>query len=233
MCGRFTLRTPSADLVEIFEVARTFELSPRYNIAPTQPVAAVREIDSGREADGRRELVQMRWGLLLSWSEAKSGPPLINARSETAATRPSFRHAFRSRRCLIPADGFYEWRAADEGPKQPYLITLRDEQPFAFAGLWERCRGPDDAPIESCTILTTDANDRLRDLHHRMPVILPREHYGPWLDHEIEDARALQTLLTSYPSDEMRLRPVSRRVNSARCDDADCILPAETPKTLF
>jgi putative SOS response-associated peptidase YedK len=227
MCGRFTLRTPSADLMEIFEVARSFEISPRYNIAPTQPVVAV------RQADGGRELAQMRWGLLLSWSEAKSGPPLINARSETAATRPSFRHAFRSRRCLIPADGFYEWQASDEGPKQPFLITLRDERPFAFAGLWERCRGPDDEPIESCTILTTEANDRLRDLHDRMPVILPREHYGPWLDREIEDVRALQTLLTSYPSEEMQLRPVSRRVNSARHDDADCLLPAETPKTLF
>jgi putative SOS response-associated peptidase YedK len=227
MCGRFTLRTPAADLVEIFDVIRNFELTPRYNIAPTQDVLAI------RETEGRREMVEMRWGLLLSSSEAKSGPPLINARSETAATRPAFRHAFRSRRCLIPADGFYEWQPTDEGGKQPFLITLRDERPFAFAGLWERCRGPDDEPIESCTILTTEANDRLRELHDRMPVILPPDHYGPWLDPHIEDVRALQTLLTSYPGAEMKFRPVSRRVNSARNDDAACIQPAESPKTLF
>ncbi len=227
MCGRFTLRTPAADLIEIFDVIRSFELTPRYNIAPTQQVAAIREVG------GRREMAEMRWGLLLSWQEAKSGPPLINARSETAATRPAFRNAFRSRRCLIPADGFYEWRPTDEKEKQPFLITLRDERPFAFAGLWERCRGPDDEPIESCTILTTEANDRLRELHDRMPVILPPDHYGPWLDPAIEDVRALQTLLKSYPSDEMKFRPVSRRVNSARNDDAACVSAPESPKTLF
>ncbi len=177
MCGRFTLRTPAADLMEIFEVARSFELVARYNIAPTQPVAAVREVA------GQRELVQLRWGLLPAWSGASAaGPPMINAGAETAADRSAFRNAFRSRRCLIPADGFYEWQTAEGAPKQPFLITLREERPFAFAGLWERCRAPDNSTVESCTILTTNANDRLKELHDRMPVILPPEHYGPWLD---------------------------------------------------
>jgi len=228
MCGRFTLRTPTVDLVEIFEVARSFELTPRYNIAPTQPVAAIRQVD------GKREMVQLRWGLLPVWSEAStSGPPMINARAETAATRPAFRHAFQKRRCLIPADGFYEWKTTEGNPKQPYLITLKDERPFAFAGLWEWCRAPDQSTIESCTILTTDANDRIRELHDRMPVILPRDHYGPWLDPDIEDMGALQSLLRPYPGDEMSFRPVSRRVNNARNDDAACILPPETQNTLL
>jgi putative SOS response-associated peptidase YedK len=226
MCGRFTLRTPAADLIEIFEVARSFELTPRYNIAPTQPVALI------REGAGGREVVQARWGLLPSWSDASSGPPLINARSETAADRPAFRNAFRRRRCLIPADGFYEWRTAEDS-KQPFLITVRDERPFAFAGLWERCRAPDNSTVESCTILTTDANNRLKDLHDRMPVILLPEHYGPWLDLQIDDPEALQSLLKPYPGDEISVRPVSRRVNSARHDDPACILPAESQKTLL
>src|SRR5580704_16104420 len=227
MCGRFTLRTPAADLVEIFDVIRNFELTPRYNIAPTQDVLAI------RETEGRREMVEMRWGLLLSSSEAKSGPPLINARSETAATKPAFRHAFRSRRCLIPADGFYEWQPTDEGGKQPFLITLRDERPFAFAGLWERCRGPDEKTVESCTILTTEANDRLRELHDRMPVILPPDLYGPWLDPHIEDTAVLESLLKPYPSAEMHFRPVSRRVNNAKNDDPDCVVPPEIQNTLL
>jgi putative SOS response-associated peptidase YedK len=227
MCGRFTLRTPTADLVEIFEIARSFDLTPRYNIAPTQEVAGVREVH------GRREMVQLRWGLLPAWSDASSGPPMINARSETAATKPAFRNAFRHRRCLIPADGFYEWQTAEGGPKQPFLITLKDERPFAFAGLWERCRGPDQKPVESCTILTTDANDRLKDLHDRMPVILPADLYVPWLDPEIEDIDALESMLTPYPSAEMSLRPVSRRVNNARNDDPECIRPPETQNTLL
>jgi putative SOS response-associated peptidase YedK len=228
MCGRFTLRTPTADLTEIFELIRSFELTPRYNIAPTQPVAAVREVN------GHRELVELRWGLLPVWTEASTaGPPMINARAETAASRPAFRDAFRRRRCLIPADGFYEWQTGEGGPKQPFLITLRGERPFAFAGLWERCRGPDNNPVESCTILTTEANDRIRDLHDRMPVILSPDHYGPWLDPHLDDVQALESLLTSYPSDEMCLRPVSRRVNNARNDDPACILPPETQNTLL
>jgi putative SOS response-associated peptidase YedK len=228
MCGRFTLRTPAADLIEIFEVARSFELTPRYNIAPTQQVVAV------REAHGARELVELRWGLLPARSDAAlSGPPMINARSETAADRPAFRNAFRSRRCLVPADGFYEWRKGAGDAKQPFLITLQDERPFAFAGLWEQCRGPDNKIVESCTILTTDANDRLKELHDRMPVILPPEHYGPWLDPQIEDTGALQSLLAAYPSSEMGFRPVSRRVNNARNDDPGCIAPPETQNTLL
>jgi putative SOS response-associated peptidase YedK len=228
MCGRFTLRTPAVDLIEIFEIARSFEIVPRYNIAPTQQVLAV------RETDGVREPVQLRWGLLPSWSDASpGGPPMINARSETAAEKPAFRNAFRRRRCLIPADGFYEWQKSSEGRKQPYLIGLQDDQPFAFAGLWERCRAPDQSTIESCTILTTEANDRMSELHDRMPVILPRDVYGPWLDPQLDDSDAVRAILETYPSNEIRFRPVSLRVNNARNDDPDCILPPERPKTLF
>jgi putative SOS response-associated peptidase YedK len=228
MCGRFTLRTPAVDLIEIFEIARSFEIVPRYNIAPTQQVLAV------RETDGVREPVQLRWGLLPSWSDAApGGPPMINARSETVAEKPAFRNVLRRRRCLIPADGFYEWQKFTDGRKQPYLIGLQDDQPFAFAGLWERCRAPDQSMVESCTILTTAANDRMRELHERMPVILPCDVYGPWLDPQLEDPEALRTMLESYPSEAMCFRQVSRRVNNARNDDPDCILPPERPKTLF
>ena len=142
MCARYTLTVPQR-LRELFPRMRFPAFVPRYNIAPTQQVLAV------REARGEREAVQLRWGLLPSWSEASlSGTPLINARSETAADRPAFRNAFRQRRCLIPADGFFEWQKPAKGGKQPFLITLKDERPFAFAGLWERCRAPDQSTVE-------------------------------------------------------------------------------------
>ena len=221
MCGRFTLRTPARDLVEVFELLREPELSPRYNIAPTQRVAVVRQ--SGKD----RELGVMRWGLVPSWSkDPKAGPPLINARAETVATKPSFRTAFKHRRCLIPADGFYEWQKTDSKTKIPHYIRMAKDRPFAFAGLWETWHGNDGSALDSCTIVTTDANDLMRPLHDRMPVILPEENFAQWLDPKNENAPELETLLRPYSPAEMTAFPISTLVNSPRNDCPECIARA-------
>jgi putative SOS response-associated peptidase YedK len=221
MCGRFTLRTPARDLVEIFELLREPELSPRYNIAPTQRVAVVRQ--SGKD----REFAAMRWGLVPSWSkDPKAGPPLINARGETVATKPSFRTAFKRRRCLIPADGFYEWQKTDSKTKIPHYIRMAKDRPFAFAGLWECRQGNDGSALESCTIVTTEANDLMRPLHDRMPVILPEETFAQWLDPKNEDVPELEALLRPYSSTEMTAFPITTLVNSPRNDCPECIARA-------
>jgi putative SOS response-associated peptidase YedK len=220
MCGRYTLRTSAIDLVEVFQLLREPVLEPRYNIAPTQTVAVVRQIEK------HRELSVMRWGLVPSWSkDPKAGPPLINARADTAATKPAFRTAFKKRRCLIPADGFYEWRKGDGKNKQPYFIRMAKDRVFAFAGLWESWNGTDAEPVESCTIITTDANDVLRPIHDRMPVILPEENYDRWLNLKIDNSEQLQPLLKSYPAEEMTAFPINTLVNSPRNDTATCIEP--------
>jgi putative SOS response-associated peptidase YedK len=222
MCGRFTLRTPARDLVEIFELLREPDLSPRYNIAPTQNVAVIRQ-------DGKsRQLSLMRWGLVPAWSkDPKGGPPLINARSETIATKPSFRTAFKRRRCLIPADGFYEWqKQADSKTKIPYYIRMSKDRAFAFAGLWETWHGKDDPALDSCTIVTTEANDLMRPLHDRMPVILPEENFAQWLDPKNANVPELEGLLRPYSPREMTAFPISTLVNSARNDCPECIARA-------
>ncbi len=221
MCGRFTLATPEQDLVVQFNLPDIPDLQPRYNIAPTQPVAAVRVPTSGRD----RELVMLHWGLIPFWAKDPGlGARLINARSETVADRPAFRAAFRRRRCLVPADGFYEWQKQN-GTKQPFFIHLQDGRPFAFAGLWERWQDPDGGIIESCTLLTTRPNELVRPLHNRMPVILHPRNYALWLDPETEDANVLRDLLDPYPSGEMEAYAVSRYVNSPQNEGADCIVP--------
>jgi putative SOS response-associated peptidase YedK len=222
MCGRFTLRTPARDLVEIFELLREPELTPRYNIAPTQNVAVIRQ-------DGKsRELSLMRWGLVPSWSkDPKAGPPLINARSETIATKPSFRTAFKRRRCLIPADGFYEWqKQSDSKTKIPHYIRMAKDRAFAFAGLWETWHGGNGSELESCTIVTTEANDLMRPLHDRMPVVLPEENFAQWLDPKNENVPELEALLRPYAPSEMTAFPISTLVNSPRNERPECILPA-------
>jgi putative SOS response-associated peptidase YedK len=219
MCGRFTLRTNARDLVEVFQLLRTPEIAPRYNIAPTQSVAVIRQVER------QRELSMMRWGLVPSWpKDPKAGPPLINARADTVATKPSFRSAFKSRRCLIPADGFFEWQKTGEKTKQPFYIRLATDHPFAFAGLWEHWKGTDSSVVESCVIVTTDASDALRPLHDRMPVILPDAAYDRWLDPKA-DASKLGDLLMPYPQEEMTAFPVSTLVNSPRNDSSACIDP--------
>lgn len=220
MCGRFTLRTPPKDLVEVFQLLHALEMVPRYNIAPTQPVAVV------RPGATCRELSMLRWGLIPSWAQdAKIGASLINARADTIATKPAFRAAFKRRRCLIPADGFYEWKKGEGKTKQPFYIRLKQEYPFAFAGLWEHWEGADHSDIDSCTIITTDANDTLRPLHDRMPVILHEEDYDRWLDPKIDDPIQLGELLKPYASEELTAFPISTLVNNARNELPQCIEP--------
>ncbi|MBX7164944.1 MAG: SOS response-associated peptidase [Pirellulales bacterium] len=221
MCGRFTLRQPPRQLAIHFGIDEPPALRPRYNIAPTQDVAIVR-----LAPDGHRELVELRWGLVPSWSQDPTiGSRMINARGETLAEKPSFRAAFKERRCLIPADGFYEWLKVDK-QKQPQFIHLPDDEPFAFAGLWEAWRGSD-PPLETCTIVTTEANSRLRGLHERMPVILDPADYAAWLDPQLRDPQRLMPLLAARPNALLETRPVSRRVNAPTYDDEGCLAPAE------
>ena len=217
MCGRYTLRTPVETLAEEFGISDPLpEIPTRYNIAPTQEVAAV------LEEDEERKLEMLRWGLIPSWADDPAvGNRMINARSETVAEKPSFRTAFRKRRCLILADGFYEWQKTNGG-KQPYYIRMKNGSPFAFAGLWESW-DKYGGEIRSCTILTTDANEMVREVHHRMPVILPPETYDLWLDPDMWETEPLLDLLRPYPDDGMEAYPVSRFVNSPSNDDERCV----------
>jgi putative SOS response-associated peptidase YedK len=207
-------------LYRITETASPLNVPVRYNVAPTQDVPAVRPAKAGG-----RELAMLRWGLIPAWAKDEDiGARLINARGETAAELPSFRAAFRRRRCLVAADGFYEWRKAGKGPKQPFLVELADGRPFAFAGLWERWdKAPDGRPLETCTIITTRANELLAPIHDRMPVILPPADYDAWLDVEGTGVEAAKALLRPYPAAAMAAHPVSPRVNNARNDDAACL----------
>lgn len=222
MCGRFTLQTPVPELIELFEVdqVRAALSGPRYNVAPTDVVAVVR-----RGPDGARELAGLRWGLIPGWTRDPAElPMLINARVETLDRRPAFEEPARSRRCLVLADGFYEWRT-EAGRRQPYLVRLKDRGPFAFAGLWDRWSGDPRGPVESCTIITTEANDLLRPVHDRMPVILAQVAVSRWLDPEVRQYADLAPLLEPLPSDAVELVPVSPRVNRVANDDAACIEP--------
>jgi len=224
MCGRFTLRNPHLLQRELFQLADIPALPARFNIAPTQQIAAIRQLPD----QPRRELALLHWGLIPSWAkDPKIGNTLINGRSETAATKPAFRSAFKSRRCLIPADGFYEWQRTPDG-KRPYYIHRRDGQPFAFAGLWDRWHNPDDGATESATILTTSPNDLMRPIHDRMPVILPADEYTKWLDPEVKDAKLLEPLLKPCDPADWEAIGVSTYVNTPRHDDERCISPVET-----
>jgi len=223
MCGRFTLTELQPDvLTEVFTLhGGAPELTPRYNIAPTQPVATVIR-DAKTDAN---QLEIMRWGLVPSWAkDITIGSRLINARGETIHEKPSFRAAFKRRRCLVVADGFYEWQKQADGSKQPLYITLKEEGPFAFAGLWEFWVDPGSGgELVTCTIITTTPNDFMRPIHNRMPVILPRSEYDRWLDPAQEDPAALLPLLRPYPDDLMTAWPVSKRVNSPANDDAELL----------
>lgn len=201
---------------------------PRYNVAPGQEIVAVRQ----DQAQPVRRMSLLHWGLIPSWTkESLPGlkPPgfkMINARSESVAAKPSFRELLRSRRCLIPADGFYEWKRAGK-EKLPFCFTLTDESVFALAGLWERWKSPQGQLIESCMILTTAPNELLRDIHDRMPVILPRDAYELWLDPGFTRLSELQSMLKSYPAGVMRRYRVSLRVNQVKNDDAECAAEIE------
>ncbi len=218
MCGRYSLTTAPEALRRLFDFSNLPNLAARYNIAPTQEVAAVRG-DGG----GARELVMLRWGLVPSWAtDISIGAKMINARAETVAEKPAFRSAFRHRRCLVPADGFYEWRAED-GRKQPFRIGMKGGAPFAFAGLWERWEPEGGDVVETVAIVTTDANEKLRPIHHRMPVIVAPDDYTAWLDTEAGDTGPARALLRPYPGEPMAFYRVDPRVNNARNDDPECI----------
>jgi putative SOS response-associated peptidase YedK len=198
-------------------------LRPRYNIAPTQDVPAVWQTESATAP----EVVMLRWGLVPSWAKDPAiGSRMINARCETLAEKPSFRSAFKRRRCLVLSDGYYEWEKEGSG-KQPYLIHMQDDRPFAFAGLWEYWEG---GPFHSCTVITTDANQATSNLHHRMPVILSPADIPAWLDPSNEDQPALQELLVPYEEDDIIVDRVSKHVNNARHEDAQCV---EVQRELF
>lgn len=219
MCGRFNLTVEARELAEAFRLQELPRLEPRYNIAPTQPVPVV------RERAGGRELVELRWGLVPPWADdVKIGNRLINARVESAPSRPAFRDAFLHRRCVVPATGFYEWTGTGKA-KQPWLVRRRDGRPFAMAGLWERWRG-----MESFTILTTDSAGPVVPLHERMPVVLPAEAIDPWLD-PARDPRGSSASGASLDPDEWEAIPVRPAVNDPRHEGPECIealaLPAK------
>lgn len=221
MCGRFTLTIDPAQLQEAFPWAVIpNEIHPRFNIAPSQPVAVIPNT-------GDYGISMYKWGLIPSWSKDPSiGDRMINARAESLAEKPSFRNAYRRRRCLILADGFYEWK---QNPltksKQPFYIRLKNNQPFAFAGLWELWNSPNGSEIHSCTIITTQPNSLIQSIHNRMPVILPPDAYKQWITPADVPATELGELLIPYPALEMIAYPVSKLVNSPQFDSADLIKP--------
>lgn len=221
MCGRFTLAADAETIQTSFPWLNEFQgIVPRYNIAPTQPIAAIPN-------DGNNQLDYFIWGLIPSWAkDPKIGSRMINARSETLAEKPSFRAAYRRRRCLILADGFYEWaKIPGEKAKVPYYIQLQGRQPFAMAGLWEVWHAPDGSTVKSAAIITTTPNEKVAAIHNRMPVILPAEHHQAWLQPGETQPNDLQPLLLPYPAEEFILHPVSRVVNSPANDTPECIQP--------
>ena len=223
MCGRFTLRTRLNELLQFYSIESQLQWEPRFNIAPSQSIPVLRNDPHG----DKRETVTLRWGLIPSWADdIHIGNRLINARAETIVTKPSFKQAFKSRRCLVPADGFYEWESSGKS-KQPFFIQMADERPFVFAGLWERWTKSQPA-IESCAIITTTPNALVADIHDRTPVILTEAAAMLWLDRNVEDADLLTSLLAPYPDGAMVAYPVSTLVNSPLHDSVDCIQPVKS-----
>ena len=224
MCGRYTLSVRHEVLAEKFGVSGPLpELSPSYNVAPGREVPAVVGEADGDGGNYRRRMEMLRWGLIPPWADDPAiGYRMINARAETAPSKPSFRRAFRKRRCLIPADGFYEWKK-ENGGKQPYHFRLKDGESFAFAGIWESWTDPDGGTVRSCAILTTEANEVVGEVHARMPVILPPEDHYIWLDPDFEETEPLAALLVPYPPEALEAYPVSRFVNRPGNDDERCV----------
>jgi putative SOS response-associated peptidase YedK len=228
MCGRFTLRTDPAVWAEQLlpgMINHFYFDAARFNIAPTQAIATIYQTS----ADPSWEMKAMRWGLVPAWADHLSvGMRMINARRETIAEKPAFRKVFRQRRCLIPADGYFEWRA--EGTeKQPYYFSFPENQCFAFAGLWEanrKCQ-TNGSTLQSCTIITTAAMGQVVAYHDRMPVIIEEKHWQHWLDPELQDVESLQQLLETYSQDAIRIFQVSRYVNNVRNQGSQCVQPLE------
>jgi putative SOS response-associated peptidase YedK len=223
MCGRFTQHHTPEEITERFEVAELgYEFGPRYNIAPSQTIPVIIDRGAGRVLDG------YQWGLVPSWAKDPAiGNRMINAKAETLAEKPSFRQALSRRRCLIPADGFYEWRAGEKTPKQPFYIRRRDGGLFAFAGLWEEWQAPDGELLRTCTIVTTEPNELLAQIHHRMAAILRPADEAAWLDPDGRSARDLLPLLGPYPAAELEMHRVSREVNAPSNDQPSLLDPVD------
>lgn len=221
MCGRYVASTPTALLADWFDLDEVaVEPEASWNVAPTDPVPAV-----VTRRDGQRRLGVLRWGLVPSWApNPTGGARLINARSETVLEKPAFRTAFARRRCLLPADGFYEW---ERPRKRAWFIRAADGSPLAMAGLWEVWRGDGDLVVRTCTILTTTANPAVGRLHDRMPVFLDRDDWAAWLEPDNDDVAALACLLVPAPDDLLRLHPVGPRVNSVRNNGPDLVDPVD------
>jgi putative SOS response-associated peptidase YedK len=221
VCNRYRLRHSKQYLAERFQAWDEVEDRPRYNIAPTQPVLTVRK-EHGKKF---RHFTSMRWGLIPSWAKDISiGNRTLNARSETITRTPAFRESILTKRCLIPADGFYEWQKMGS-VKQPYCFEVCEGDVFAFAGLWDQWKSPEGQIIESCTILTTTPNSLVADMHDRMPVIVPPDKYDVWLDPDVNDFDAIRDILKPYGANLMRRYPVSRKLNNSQNDDSDSALP--------
>lgn len=222
MCGRYTLAVQLDLIADRFaSVAEFTQLAPRFNIAPGQLAPVV------FRSDEKRQLRMMKWGLVPSWAKEESiGYKMINARAETLGEKPSFRKALEQRRCIIPADGFYEWRKEPDGKtKTPLRIVLKDRSLFGFAGLWERWRNPKSEDLLTFTIITTTPNSLVESVHNRMPVILSKEAENLWLGSRVRNTQSLTELLQPYPADQMEMFPVSKAVNNPRSDSPECIEP--------
>ena len=218
MCGRFALAKTSEEIADYFSLKQLPDLPPRYNIAPSQQIAVIIHKDEFPE----RKLVMMRWGLIPSWAkDEKIGYKMINARAETVSEKPAFRSAFKKRRCLIPTDGFYEWWHKGKS-KQPYFVTMKNKGLFAFAGIWDRWKSPTGEIVESCSIVTTDANSLIGKIHDRMPVIIQRESFGTWLN-PVQSEIGLKQYMRPFSPYKMTTYPVSNMVNSPQNDSPACI----------
>lgn len=227
MCGRFSITTPPEALRALFNYVEQPNFPPRYNIAPTQPVPIVTLMN------GKRHFKLVRWGLVPSWAKELPKTVLNNARAETINEKPSFRGGIRHRRCLIPTDGFYEWQAKDSGPKQPYLIRRRDQQPFAMAGIWEDWLTADGSELDSCAIITTAANDTMAPVHARMPVILDPSDWDEWLDTAETRAKDAMKLLKPASNELLETIPISTRVNKVSEDDEGLLVFQEAPDKII
>ncbi len=231
MCGRITLTSSARELAEQFDLEPDLEfapLEPRYNVAPSQDIVTVRQ-----DPEGRRVLSMERWGLVPHWAKDPAiGNRMINARAESVATKPAFRAALRSRRCLVPADGFFEWSGSG-AERRPYIFRRPDRALIGIAGLYERWTGEGGEVIDSCTLITTEANACLAPFHHRMPVILGPADYGRWLDRGQQDPELLTSLLSPCPADWLDASAVSRRINNPRNDDPECLVPEPQSGDLF
>ena len=224
MCGRYVLKAKPADLIKVFWLDECVDLKPRYNIPPGTDIAAIRQ-----SPEGKRVLHALRWGLVPNWAKDPSiGNKLNNARGETVTEKPSFRDAFKRRRCLIPADGFYEWKSKGEGKaktKQPYFICLKSQAPFAMAGLWESWKTPEGEILRTCCVITTGPNTVVEPIHDRMPVIVAPQDWQRWLAAPVEE---VEELIRPYVPEDMQAWPVDRRVSRTGEDDPELIKPKVT-----